>query len=392
MKVEMMKTRARTQAKGAHASSFTPVRRGVLQRKCACGGTPGPTGECEACRKKRLQRKARNSYTSTQPSTFNSQLSEVPPIVHEVLRSPGQPLDPETRAFMEPRFGHDFSHVRVHTDAKAAESARSVNAHAYTVGRDVAFAWGKYQPTANEGRGLIAHELTHVIQQEWTGMPPPDLTISAADDVHEVAADRAANSLGDDPESLEPSPTSLSLQRQSAASDGPKKESKENKIYGPFVLPELVITPTRSYSSLTTPGTLQTNVLEKSGARDITFVKVETVEELTQRARVLNQEAEKKFRENLGRAQGTLEDASPGADERAADAQAQETLKQQFGEGWGTFFWWTRGGGQTGKDSPLWGALEAISGFNRAVPIERPGGDKVFRDRLPETYRTESTK
>ena len=64
----------------------------------------------------------------------------MPPIVHEVLHSPGQPLDPATRAFMEPRFGHDFSTVRVHTDARAAASARTVNALAYTVGRDVVFS------------------------------------------------------------------------------------------------------------------------------------------------------------------------------------------------------------------------------------------------------------
>src|SRR5437870_4678698 len=81
------------------------VKSGMLQRKCACGGTRGPTGECEDCRKKKLQRKA------TQPSTLDSQPSEVPPIVHDVLRSPGQPLDEETRAFMEPRFGYDFSQV-----------------------------------------------------------------------------------------------------------------------------------------------------------------------------------------------------------------------------------------------------------------------------------------
>ena len=71
--------------------SFMPVRSGLLQRKCACGGTPGPTGECEACRKKKLQRRGNLPAPSTinhQPSTF-----EVPPIVHEVLRSPGQPLD-----------------------------------------------------------------------------------------------------------------------------------------------------------------------------------------------------------------------------------------------------------------------------------------------------------
>src|SRR5437667_774286 len=102
-------TKKLTQRKPGSAlrTSLTSTRTGLLQRKCACGGTPGPSGECEECRKKRLRRKV------AQPSTLNQQHSKAPPIVHEVLRSPGQPLDSDTRAFMEPRFGHDFSQVRV---------------------------------------------------------------------------------------------------------------------------------------------------------------------------------------------------------------------------------------------------------------------------------------
>lgn len=160
---------ARTQYKGKAAEttmpSFTPVRSRLLQRKCACGGTSGLTGDCEECRRNRLQGKAQNSDTSSQPSIFNSQQSDVPPIVYEVLRSPGQPLDLATRTFMEPRFRHDFSQVRVHTDTRAAESAQMVNALAYTVGRDVVFGTGQDAPQAFEGRRLMAHELTHVVQQ-----------------------------------------------------------------------------------------------------------------------------------------------------------------------------------------------------------------------------------
>lgn len=131
----------------------------VLQRKCVCGGRPGLTGECAECSKKRLQRAARTTELETQNS------GGVPPIVHEVLRSPGQPLDPATRAFFEPRFGHDFSQVRVHTDAKARESAHAVNALAYTSGRDVVFGAGQYAPYKAAGQRLLAHELTHVVQQ-----------------------------------------------------------------------------------------------------------------------------------------------------------------------------------------------------------------------------------
>jgi uncharacterized protein DUF4157 len=80
----------------------------------------------------------------------------VPPIIHEVLRSPGQPLDATMRTFMEPRFGHDFSQVRLHhTDAKGAESARAVNALAYTVGHDIVFWAGQYAPRTIAGRELM---------------------------------------------------------------------------------------------------------------------------------------------------------------------------------------------------------------------------------------------
>jgi hypothetical protein len=97
--------------------------------------------------------------------------SEAPPIVHDVLSSPGQALDTTTRTFMESRFGHDFSDVRLHTDAKAAESARAVNAQAYTVGRDVVFGNGQYAPHSPAGQRLMAHELTHVVQQSGSLFP-----------------------------------------------------------------------------------------------------------------------------------------------------------------------------------------------------------------------------
>jgi hypothetical protein len=86
--------------------------------------------------------------------------------INDVLQSSGQPLDTQTRAFFEPRFGYDFSDVRVHTDPKAAESARAVNALAYTVGKDIAFEEGQYTPGNISGEKLLAHELTHVIQQK----------------------------------------------------------------------------------------------------------------------------------------------------------------------------------------------------------------------------------
>ncbi|HEX6045678.1 MAG TPA: DUF4157 domain-containing protein [Pyrinomonadaceae bacterium] len=131
---------------------------GLLQRKCAgCGNHTVAGGGCSECEKKKsvLHRKAATS----------EDVNEIPQSVHQVLRSSGQALDDATRAYMEPRFGHDFSGVRVHADARAAESARDVHAHAYTVGRDVVFGAGRFAPRTSAGRELLAHELTHVVQQ-----------------------------------------------------------------------------------------------------------------------------------------------------------------------------------------------------------------------------------
>jgi hypothetical protein len=92
------------------------------------------------------------------------------PAVRRVLDTAGQPLDAATQSFFAARFGHDFSHVRVHTDAQAAASARSVSALAYTVGSHVVFGAGQYTPGTRAGQRLLAHELTHVVQQ--SGIPP----------------------------------------------------------------------------------------------------------------------------------------------------------------------------------------------------------------------------
>jgi hypothetical protein len=99
--------------------------------------------------------------------------SEVPPIVNDVLRSSGRPLDEKTRAAMEPLFGNDFSQVRVHADAKSAASALSLNASGYTMGHDLVFGEGQYAPGTAAGRTLIAHELAHVVQQRGAGSGRP---------------------------------------------------------------------------------------------------------------------------------------------------------------------------------------------------------------------------
>jgi Domain of unknown function (DUF4157) len=130
----------------------------VLQR---CGKMSGPSCPCHAA-----GRHEESNRVQIERSALSEQPIEAPPIVHDVLRSPGHPLDPSTRARMEARFGYDFSQVRVHADAQASDSARAVNARAYTVGRHVAFASDEYTPHSIEGQRLLAHELTHVVQQQ----------------------------------------------------------------------------------------------------------------------------------------------------------------------------------------------------------------------------------
>ncbi len=133
-----------------------------LQRACACGGV------CPECRSKQAGQKIEHLQTKHLGSS-SSERVPIPPVVNEVLHSPGQPLGIAARNFMEPRFGHDFSRVQVHTDAKAADSARAMNALAYTVGRHVVLGAGQFVPHTAEGRRLLAHELTHVMQQRSQG-------------------------------------------------------------------------------------------------------------------------------------------------------------------------------------------------------------------------------
>jgi hypothetical protein len=116
----------------------------------------------------------------------------VPGLVHDVLRSPGRPLDVATRASMEQRFGRDFSGIRVHDDAKASRSAAAVQADAYTAGRDIVFARGRYSPQTQDGVHLLAHELAHASQDGARRGAMPS-QIGAAHSHEEHAANRAAD-------------------------------------------------------------------------------------------------------------------------------------------------------------------------------------------------------
>jgi hypothetical protein len=122
--------------------------------------------------------------------------SGAPPSIHPVLRSPGEPLDLQTRQFMEPRFGRDFSSVRLHTDSHAADSARSVNAMAYTAGDHLVFNQGRYAPETVSGRRLLIHELAHVAQQGNRPAPlDSNWQLSSASSPTERAADEAVSAV-----------------------------------------------------------------------------------------------------------------------------------------------------------------------------------------------------
>lgn len=207
----LKKQSARAQGKGA----AHPVQAGRLQRQCAaCGEAKSGTEACAECSKQ---------GTSIQRSSASgAEMGDVSPVVYEAINSPGQPLDSATRVLMESRFAqqskgresflpapaevahnsltiskpgdpyeqeadrvaetvmrsrpqsreenrspapYDFSSVRVHTDAKAAQSAQAVNALAYTVKQDIVFSQGEYEPHTERGQRLLAHELVHTIQQ-----------------------------------------------------------------------------------------------------------------------------------------------------------------------------------------------------------------------------------
>jgi Domain of unknown function (DUF4157) len=131
-----------------------------LQRACPCGGG------CPECRQAEQPGHEHERLRTKRAGPGGpGQTAVPPPIVHEVLRSPGRHLDPTTRAFMEPRFGVDFGAVRVHTDARAQQLSADLHADAFTLGSDIFFAADKWHPEAASGRRLIAHELAHTVQQ-----------------------------------------------------------------------------------------------------------------------------------------------------------------------------------------------------------------------------------
>lgn len=163
----------------------------LLQRKCNCGESAGLTGQCKECDEERLLQRSASTQTH-QPSPSPQVADQI-----QSIRGAGKPLNTELRNFFEPRFGHDFSQVRVHTDARANETARALNARAYTLSSDVVFAAGEYKPDTPDGRRLLAHELTHVVQQQNSNaeahVATSSFSIASVNDEAEVEADQVAS-------------------------------------------------------------------------------------------------------------------------------------------------------------------------------------------------------
>jgi len=178
-------------------------------------------------------------------ATVTAALEEQEPsLVKDVVGSGGgAPLGGETREFMESQLGADFSDVRVHTDSKASESARSVQAHAYTVGSDVVFQSGKYEPESDSGKKMLAHELTHVVQQRSgpvAGTPAPGgIKVSNPSDALEQAADSSADRVmtGAAPQPAAASPASIQREEEDEELQGAfvQREEEDEELQGTFV-------------------------------------------------------------------------------------------------------------------------------------------------------------
>ncbi len=199
---------------------------GLIYRAAAAGRTDvlGPAGLLG------LQRAVGNAGVGALVSE-----EERSPVLDVVGSGGGSPLDTDTRADMESRLGHDFGDVRVHTDSRAHDSARAVNAHAYTVGSNVVFQRDKYDPSSTEGKTMLAHELTHVVQQRSgpvDGTPTGGgVQVSDPSDRFEQEAAANADRAMSAPAPATVSPAGPAVQRQADEEEQPE----EAAVQGAFV-------------------------------------------------------------------------------------------------------------------------------------------------------------
>ena len=183
-------------------------------------------------------------------SGVTSMIEEERSPVHDVVSGGGRPLEPEVRGEMEGRLGHDFSDVRVHDDGAAHESAKAVNAHAYTVGSNVVFQRDKYDPGSDAGKVMLAHELTHVVQQrsgpvDGSSVPGGIKVSDPSDRFEREAASTAERAMAAPaPAPLPMAGAAAPVQREVDEADAPpvqrdeapaEEEKEEEAVQGAFV-------------------------------------------------------------------------------------------------------------------------------------------------------------
>lgn len=166
----------------ARTQAAVPAPSPLLRHRCSCGGAAGPSGQCAECAARTRQGHPPAKAASHPGEAHEAEVERVaqqivsgpmPGRTGPVPRPPGvagsrgggAPLSPALRGFFEPRFGQGLGHVRLHADAAAAREARSLRARAFTRGADISFAAGQYDPASAAGQRLLAHELTHTLQQ-----------------------------------------------------------------------------------------------------------------------------------------------------------------------------------------------------------------------------------
>jgi hypothetical protein len=181
---------------------------------------------------------------------------------------------------------------------------------------------------------------------------------------------------------------------------GPGKDDPGTKPapVGPFLLPEVTITAQKSAASGS--ALAPNDKMARFSVRDVTFVKVTTWEEVERRAKILKQQAEDEAaeKEKIHIIKQPTQTIGPDAEtlQQQQDEAAQKVLKDQFGDFWGMFFWYTRGGGQTGEDGEVWKVLGAVNTLNRGVRSPLPayqGAKQIFTPaKLPYTPNTEIKK
>ena len=236
--MKLMRNFGTTRAKSDSASSLG----GVLRRKCGCGNHTIAGGECAHCSKKnssapqtkltvgqagdaheqeadriadQVMSAPLNASLKSKPTSIQRSASQstgnvsAPASVDSALSSPGSPLESALRQDMEQHFGHDFSRVRVHANAVAEQSAQELNANAYTVGHDIVFAANRFSPATREGRRLLVHELTHVVQQSRADSHSPSNMSSGSHELHASSSNVLQRDLTSPP--TNPNPQAVTL-------------------------------------------------------------------------------------------------------------------------------------------------------------------------------------